>query len=504
MSLDVAGGFISTNNQRKNHMNTEITLPVSELKQALPGLNKITGRKTTLPVLQNVKVSRQKNGLVTLQATDLDSFATYTVNGTQPGHPIELLVPLEQLNKALKCSGSKDEVALICEGKDTKLCYSIAGTPVHQPVTITPVDEWPPVPQIKSESFKLDPAFGPALRQALESCSDDQTRSAFRGACLDVTDKKLHYIVASDGHSLFSANSFTFPLTKSIIIPDSKFLVSGDLLDEEPCFMSVQPGKGRNAISHICLKTSRWEFIVREIDSLFPNWKQVLPTINNKWTQVKLSPSAVSQLLQVIPKLPCEEGGTYPVRLRIEEKCLWVEGRNQKDADWTKVAVSDVTITGKPKTITLNRNYLIQALKFGFDEFAVEAENSPLVFTKLGRKFIISPIGQKPNGQIYRPPAKPTVAQTPQPQPAKERTPMPRAAKTPVASVPQTPPENKGSAIHELLGEVDQIRENLKNVLSSLTNVTGKLKAVEKEKRVTEKEVDAIRKQLRRIQNVKI
>ncbi len=111
-----------------------------------------------------------------------------------------------------------------------------------------------------------------------------------------------------------------------------------------------------------------------------------MPTINAKWTVVKLNPPAVSQLLQVIPKLPCEEGGNDPVRLRIVEKCLWVEGRNQEDEDWTKVAVSDVTIAGKPQTILLNRNYLVQALKFGFDEFAVEAEFKPLVFTKAGQE----------------------------------------------------------------------------------------------------------------------
>jgi predicted nucleic acid-binding Zn-ribbon protein len=79
---------------------------------------------------------------------------------------------------------------------------------------------------------------------------------------------------------------------------------------------------------------------------------------------------------------------------------------------------------------------------------------------------------------------------------------MPRVAKPPV---PQTPAaENKGSAIHDLLGEVNQAKENLKNVLGALTSIAGKLKAVEKEKRMTEKEVEAIRKQLRRIQTVTI
>ena len=54
------------------------------------------------------------------------------------------------------------------------------------------------------------------------------------------------------------------------------------------------------------------------------------------------------------------------------------------------------------------------------------------------------------------------------------------------------------------ISHVDQIKESVKTVLSDLSNVAGKLKAAEKEKRVSEKEVEAIRKQLRRIQTVTI
>jgi DNA polymerase III sliding clamp (beta) subunit (PCNA family) len=489
-------------------MNTEITLPVSELKTALPGLNKVVSRKTTLPVLQTVKVSRQRNGQVTLQGTDLDTFVTYTLKETQDKQPIELLVPLEQLNKAFKCSGPKDEVALICEEKNVRLRYTIAGTPVLQPVTLTKLEEWPPVPQLKTESFKLDAQFGPALRQALESCSDDPSRYVLRGACLDVTDKKCHYVVGTNGRALFSANSFTFPFKKSIIIPDSKFLNAGDLLDEDPCFMQVESkGKGRNATTHISLQTSRWQFITKEIDGEYPNWKQIIPNVNGKWTVVKLGPPAISQMLQVIPKLPGNEDPNYPVRLRIE-KCIWVEGRNKDDKDWTKVAIPDITVTGKAQTISLNRNYLVQALKFGLDEFAVEDECSPLVFVKAGKKFIIMPIREdsaapKPPVPSPQPTApKPEVAQTSS-QPTKERTNMPRVAKTTPAT-PQPPASNNGSAIKELLGNIDQIKESVKTVLTSLSNVAGKLKAAEKEKRVSEKEIEAIRKQLRRIQTVTI
>lgn len=43
-------------------MNKEIVIPVGELKAALPGLNKIVSKRTTLPVLQSVRVARDVPG----------------------------------------------------------------------------------------------------------------------------------------------------------------------------------------------------------------------------------------------------------------------------------------------------------------------------------------------------------------------------------------------------------------------------------------------------------
>ena len=99
------------------------------------------------------------------------------------------------------------------------------------------------MPKVNQPSMPLEPGFGLALRQALECCSEDSTRAILKGACLDVRDKKLHYVVASNGRCLFSANSFCFDLKKSVVIPDSKFLEWPDLMDEEPASLSVEPGE---------------------------------------------------------------------------------------------------------------------------------------------------------------------------------------------------------------------------------------------------------------------
>ena len=47
----------------------QITLSAADLKLALPGLSKVVSRKTTLPVLQSVRLTRTEAGIVTLSAT---------------------------------------------------------------------------------------------------------------------------------------------------------------------------------------------------------------------------------------------------------------------------------------------------------------------------------------------------------------------------------------------------------------------------------------------------
>jgi DNA polymerase III sliding clamp (beta) subunit (PCNA family) len=118
-----------------NAQTKEITLAVSELKEALPGLTKIIGKSRTLPVLQTVRINRNPEGIVTLQATDLDAFVTYTAKEAQPGEPAEVLVPVDQLTKATKSSSPKEEIGIVSESKDkVRIRYNIAGNRVEQTI----------------------------------------------------------------------------------------------------------------------------------------------------------------------------------------------------------------------------------------------------------------------------------------------------------------------------------------------------------------------------------
>jgi hypothetical protein len=235
----------------------------------------------------------------------------------------------------------------------------------------------------------------------------------------------------------------------------------------------------------------------------------------------------------VTPNLPGEERFNYPVRLRITAHQLNVEGQSKDQEDWTSIPI-DAVVKGRPVTVTVNRRYLLNALRFGLNELEVEDSLSPVVFSKVGKRLVIMPLrpddspvkaatpaqpnsGATPATQAATPPAEQT---TPQEQPGaatEERIDMPRQAArttTPEAMTTFQPVEThannngngngNGSAVKSLVDHVEQIKENLKNVIRDLTTVIDAVKAAEKEKRTSDKEIDAIRTKLRQIQNVTI
>ena len=66
-------------------------------------------------MLQTVRITRDDAGKVSILATDLDSFATYTAKEAQAGPAVDILVPLDQLAKTVKCSSPKEDIG-ICSG----------------------------------------------------------------------------------------------------------------------------------------------------------------------------------------------------------------------------------------------------------------------------------------------------------------------------------------------------------------------------------------------------
>ena len=466
----------------------QITLPVSELKSALAGFNRVIQRKTTLPVLQTIKLSRTAEGRVSLTGTDLDAFVTYHMEQSLPGETLDVLLPFEPVNKLIK--GSSGDLVIIPEAKTSvKLRYDIGRSPLEQSLATNPVAEFPPVPNITELPVKLPAHFGETLRQAFETSSTDSSRYVLQGAYLDVEQPDCHTVVSTNGRALFAANSFTFDLKQPVNIAKHKFLAWPAFLTGESQ-IAVQPNKDH--AGWVQLITPRWTCISRQIDGQFPKWRQVVPEDTDNWTRVQLSEAAMAQMLNLSSKLPGDDTEYRTLRLNVGTE-FRLEGANKDDKEYTSAVIPEVKITGKPVLSALNREHLQVALGCGLNEIRVHTELEPLLFSNQGKRMVIIPVrltGPVTNKlTITKPtPATAPVA-VPQVQPER-KTPMPETTK---------PTESKTA-----LDQIESCRTKLRELLTDLNELGSLIKQADRDKRSTEKEVASVRQTIRSLQGLKI
>ncbi|HEY6169291.1 MAG TPA: hypothetical protein VI454_14715 [Verrucomicrobiae bacterium] len=493
-------------------MNPVIELPVPALKTALAGLGKVVNKSSSLPVLQNIRISRTRDGTVTLQGTDLDVFATYQASEPLPGAASDFLVPFEPLNRAVK--GSVEALQLQPEGRNrVRLKTFIGSTPLEQSLESLPVNEYPSVPRFALPPVPVDETFRDVLRQALDCCSSDCSRPVLQNVCLDVTERKNHYIVATDGSHLFCANSFAFDLTQCVLIPDQRFLRWTGFMEDGRGELFVKP-KAKKEDAWLQLKSGRWWFIAKQADLEYPKWREPLPEENSRRTLVTLSNPAIDTLLAGVPKLPGRDLQNEPVMLEAAGDTLKVKARGRDAKEWTILPVGGVVVTGRPVSVRLNREYLLKALRFGFNSVFLLDEVSPLDFRNNGRRMIVMPLRPDAPPKVVEAPktTPPATVASPQPQtPSQpkaeaqpERTTMPRTSQPPVPAPGPAEPNGTSTPLAASMKKLEGLRDGLRNVVRELGEAAELLKTADKENRASAREVEAVREKLRKIQNVTI
>jgi DNA polymerase III sliding clamp (beta) subunit (PCNA family) len=492
--------------QKRITMKNIIELPVIELRQALPGLGKIIGRRTTLPVLSAVKVARDKAGIITLQGTDLDSTATFTFKDKSEGPAAQLLVPFERLQKAVKQSNGRIELSLT--SKDEVIIRTFwRDTPMEEKVHVPYNDDWPKAPVVEGEPVKLSEQFRSTWQEAMECSSTDESRPVINSVYLDVDDKKGHYVIATNGRHLFAANSFAFDLKKSLVIPTRKFLGWSGWWTEGEATVAIKPPVKPIDPTWLQFAAGPWTLLTKGTEQPYPNWKNAVPADDFK-TTIIIPERAIASVLQVLARLPGEDDFNKGVTLNASRNTFVLSGRNKDQAQPISVPIVEAQIKGVPGVVTINRDYLTRALRFGLNQIDILDELSPVVLRTKGKKMIVMPIhpgGAAPAKVPATTKAQSTTATTTTPaeptQPAQheERTTMPR--QTTVALVNG---EQQDSPLKQLIQQIENIKETLKGVVGELNTALEVVKRAEKEKRGTEKEMAAIRDKVREIQSFSI
>lgn len=507
-------------------MNPTIELPVNELKDALPGLNKVVSKSSHLPVLQSVRVARSKVGRVTLQTTDLDSYATYLGAETQGGPACELLVPFEPFKNLVKACPANERLQITRDEKErVKIRYFIGRNSIEKTYEAPFGDDWPPLPSITEPGVPVDDAFKQALREALDCVSGDSSRQVLQGAYLDVSQRKASYLVAADGRHLYCANSFTLDLKQSVIVPGRKFLLWPAFAEDGPWTLALRTA-GKNDGAWLQVASSRWTFLTKAIEGKYPNWRQILPAPDDPCSRVVLNETDIAQALETAPRLPVRDEINQAVGLEVRQGKLWLKSRADDKAAWTEIEIPAATLHGRPRLVRFNRTFLVKALRWGLNEIELRDPNTPLVFRNGGRKLVVAVIGDAAQPQAASsaasPPKTPAAA-TPEPTSRQETTaaPSPSGAQSETATAPErnnmattpTPTrrqpvngehEASPSAIRAAFDQVETIRTSLRDLLAQVNDTANLLKAAEKEKRAGEREVESVRSTLRSLQRVQL
>ena len=475
-------------------MKTTVELPITELKHALTGLSKTLCKRPALPVLGHLRCTRTSEGLVTLQTTDLDSIAVYRADSVQPAEAVDFLVPFEPLLKLVK--GGKHPVQLTPEGQSKiRLTTFVGASPLEQVFETPPVDEYPVTPALQGQTIPVDVIFRDCLRQGLECCGEDPTRHILHHVCVDTSHRDGHYLAATDGKHLYSANSFQFDLAEPVLIPDRAFLRWNKFLEQGTGELRYQPEqKGKEP--WVQLQSGPWTLITRTCSDRFPQWKQVVPAADSWRTRVQLNEEAAVLLLSGVPQLPVGDNN-QSITLEVQPDRLLVKARAKDSSQWTQLQVQNVQITGKPVNISLNRQFLLKALRFGLSTVDLQDDLSPLVFSHGGRRLVVMPV---------RPPEA-AVAASPTPT-SSTPSPTPPTAEPPQAITPESPMTKPAattepatavveSPIRQALLKVETIKDTLRGVLREFGDLNDLLRQVEKNHKASEKEVELVREKLR-------
>ena len=334
----------------------ELKIGVQDLAKALGRSQGIVEKKSTMPILSHVLLEARKEGQLVVSATDLDLAVSseHPCEVVKEGslavsarHLYEIVRALPDAQVSLKRAQNN-----YLEVKSGAAEFRIVGLPA---------EDFPALPRFEKVPFAdVDAAL---LLEMIErtffAVSTDETRYNLNGVYFEPGTPGLR-LVATDGHRLSLAEKpveATFGLKRGVILPKKGLSELKKLLAE-----AVESGEEKPEAKLGFLENSAIfrrpgvVLVMRLIEGLFPDYKQVIPKAGEK--VVKLSRSRLADTLRRISLLSSDKA--HAVKLDLGKGQLRVLSQNPDLGE----AKEDVPVEyeGEPLKIGFNARYLLEVL----------------------------------------------------------------------------------------------------------------------------------------------
>ncbi len=359
----------------------KFTVESSELQKSLNKISGVVPSKSTLPILENILFTLNKNSL-SLVGTDLEisMTASLEVKGSEDGtiavpakRVMDTLRALPDTQLVFNADVQSNKIRMITENGE----YSLVGESSQ---------EYPSIPEFKGESeIQIDASLlASMITKTVFSVSTDELRPAMTGLLLQIKDEQI-YAIATDGHRLVRIIYKGIKQAKAhkdIIVPAKALLLVAKAIESEANTISVNT-------THIKFAFKNYTLISRLIEESYPNYESVIPLDNEKCLSLNRN-----ALLSAIRRVALySSSATHQIRFSIKKNELKITA---EDVDFGGEARERIacSYSAEDLEIGFNANYLVDILAH------IDSDDIVFSFSSSVKASIITPSSTKENEDI--------------------------------------------------------------------------------------------------------
>ena len=330
----------------------KFTIERAALIKALGHVQSVVERRNTIPILSNVLLSADRNG-VSFAATDLD-MEIVDFADAQVDTPGQITAPAHTLYEIVRKLPEGAEVEMRYAGDDPRLHISAGRSKFNLPVL--PAGDFPVMSSdgLSSRISVDSDALTRLIDKTRFAISTEETRYYLNGlyvhTVMEDGSPKLR-CVATDGHRLALAE---MPAPEGsvgapgVIIPRKTIQEARRLLEDagEIVELQVSPAKVRFEFGKASLTS-------KVIDGAFPDYMRVIPKDNTKI--VRLDNKLFEQAVDRVATISAEKSRS--VKLAIEAGRLTLTVRNMEAGQG--VEELEIDYDGEAFEIGFNARYLL-------------------------------------------------------------------------------------------------------------------------------------------------
>ncbi|MFZ8862452.1 MAG: DNA polymerase III subunit beta [Thermocrinis sp.] len=336
-----------------------------EFEEVLTKAKPATEKRSSLPVLNNFKLSAKEDRL-SIYATDLENFLVFevparveeegevSVNADKLTSIVKNLssaeVYMELIGDKLFVRGGKSQFKLVCAGPS----------------------EFPEFPEVQCKIAIPSNLLLKGISKVGYALSKEDLKHALQGMYMASKDGKLHF-VGSDGYRLALYMHEGIPLEEDLLLSRKSLKVLEKLLRDT--IGEVDVGKDE---SFVHVRGEGWKLSVRLLEGEYPDYMAVIPT--DYTINVLLDKAEFENALKRLSSIASAKA--FPVKLVFENDVVWVEISDPEFGEGKDEVDVLESFNSEPMEVGFNGKYLLEALgEFDFERVRLKVidPDSPVV-----------------------------------------------------------------------------------------------------------------------------